>query len=73
MIFTLSGCPVSAARPFKFIGESFPVATVELNGDSFALPSRYISSASITQMQPDKRSHMTASALILFINITQPH
>ena len=43
-----------------------------LSGDSFygfALPSRYVSSALITH----KRSHITASVLIRFNNVTQSH
>ena len=39
---------------------------------TFALPPRYVSSALITQPQPDKTSHITASALIWFINEKQP-
>ena len=38
----------------------------------FALPSHYISSALVMQMQPHKRSHITASVLIQFINVTLP-
>ena len=47
-----------------------------LSGDSFyafALPSCYISIVWVTQTQPHKRSHITASALIRFINVMQPH
>ena len=37
------------------------------------LPSRYVSSALITQTQPYKRSYITASVLIRFINVMQPN
>ena len=39
----------------------------------FALPSNYVSSALVTQTQLHKRSHITDSALIRFINVTQLH
>ena len=52
------------------------IVSAVLSGGSFyafALPSLCISSALVTQMQPHKRSHINASALIRFIKVTQPH
>ena len=39
--------------------------------DAFRILSRYVRSALVTQTQPHKRSHITASVLIGFTNITQ--
>ena len=55
--FGIWGYETKAAAPFVFS----------------TLPLCYVSSALVMQTQPTKRSHITASVLIRFINVTQPH